>query len=302
MKLVNVRIKSRSMVLRSLTTSAILSAHSYHRPVRSLSGKSRVLLWVVALAYLVTGIPWFVAPAFSAERFPWKVTPFMAMTIGGWCVGNAWVAWYAARVWRWGLVRPVLIYLWAFGLLEAAVLVLFVDKLRLDTWMAWPYLMALVLTIISAVLGAVDWARLRPSIMVEGPRVPTWWRVGVVVFMIFVGFLAAVAAVSNGAPDERVFPEPMTAFTLRAFGAFYLSLVIGALSLVRARTIGPILNFGAAELGVVIVITAAIVPFAGVFAINRHPLQLLYIGAYVVVMIVTAASLFHHRKSLRPAA
>lgn len=257
---------------------------------------------MVGLAYLATGIPWFVAPAFSAERFPWTVTPFMAMTIGAWCVGNAWVAWYAARVWRWGLVRPVLIYLWVFGLLEAAVLVSLVDKLRLDTWMTWPYLTALALTITSAGLGAVDWARLRPSAMVDGPGVPMWWRVGVVGFVIFVGFLAAMAAVSDGAPDQRVFPEPMTPFTLRAFGAFYLSLVVGALWLLGARTIGPILTYGAAELGLVIPTTAAIVPFAGVFAIDQHPLQLLYIGAYLVVLIVTAATVFAHRKTRRPAA
>lgn len=253
----------------------------------------------MAIAYLVTGIPWFVAPAFSAERFPWTVTPFMAMTIGGWCLGNAWVAWYAARVWTWGLVRPVLTYMWVFGLLEVGVLVWFSDKLRLDTWMTWPYLTALALTIISAGFGFVDWVRLRPSPRTEGPEAPTWWRIGVGVFVIFVGFLAVIAAVSNGAPDQRVFPEPMTPFTLRAFGAFYLSLAVGAAWLAVSRTIGPTLTYGTAGLGLVIPTTAAIVPFIGVFAIDQHPLQLVYIGAYLLVMVVTAATVFAHRRALR---
>ncbi len=252
----------------------------------------------MGIAYLLTGVPWFVAPAFSSERFPWTVTPFMAMTIGAWCLGNAWVAWYATRVWRWGLVRAVLVYLWTFGLLESLVLLWFFDRLRFDTWMTWPYLAALGLTVVSAALGLADWARLRPSPDVDGPPVPAWWRPGVVVLVTFVGFLTVVAAASNGAPDQRVFPEPLTPFTLRAFGAFYLSLGVGALWLAPARTVGPFLAYGTAGLGLVTPITAAIVPFAGVFAINDQPLQIVYIGAYVVVLIVTAATVYAHRREV----
>ena len=47
------------------------------------------------------GVVLFVAPAWSAERFPWGVSDFVAMTIGGWCIGSAVLAWQAAHTWRW---------------------------------------------------------------------------------------------------------------------------------------------------------------------------------------------------------
>ena len=61
-------------------------------------------------------------------------------------------------------------------------------------------------------------------------------------FVAFVAFLALVALVRPGAAaSRRIFPEPLSPFTVRAFGAFYLSLGIATLSILRERTLAPFL-------------------------------------------------------------
>lgn len=63
-----------------------------------LSTVSRWLTYLNAVLYTVLGVLLFFLPESIAPVFAWKVTPFM--TIGGWCLGNAWLAWMIARRWR----------------------------------------------------------------------------------------------------------------------------------------------------------------------------------------------------------
>ena len=86
-----------------------------------LSSLSRSLTYLLAFLYGILGILMFFFSSQLAPVFAWKVTPFMTATLGGWCIGNAWSAFHAARRWNWKLVYPVLIYLWVFGLAELAV-------------------------------------------------------------------------------------------------------------------------------------------------------------------------------------
>ena len=94
----------------------------------------------------------FVAPKRAAEEFAWNVSAFVAMTIGAWCLGNAWVVLVAVRNWRWAMNLSLLVYLWAFSLLEVLVLVWFRDKLRTDVLLAWPYLLMLGLGLLAALV------------------------------------------------------------------------------------------------------------------------------------------------------
>ncbi|MDP1546719.1 MAG: hypothetical protein Q8L87_11910, partial [Anaerolineales bacterium] len=68
-----------------------------------LSNGSRILTYACAALYAVTGLLLFIFPETLAPVFAWKVTAFMTMTIGGWCLGNAWLAFITARRWDWGL-------------------------------------------------------------------------------------------------------------------------------------------------------------------------------------------------------
>src|SRR5688572_7283805 len=105
-----------------------------------LSPTSRALTYLTAAFAAVTGAILFAAPERIAPVFAWNVTPFMVMTIGAWCLGNAWLALLTARRWDWTLTHTSKIYLWLFGLLETAVVIAFRDKLVLGHPVAWLYL------------------------------------------------------------------------------------------------------------------------------------------------------------------
>src|SRR5688572_20732385 len=128
-----------------------------------LSNVSRWLIYLTAILYAILGVFLFLLPEQLAPVFAWSVTPFMTMTIGGWCLGNAWLAWIAAQRWKWGLVYSPLIYLWLFGISELIVLYAFRDKLVLLHPIAWLYLFTLIVNVIAALVGLVDWIRIHPA-------------------------------------------------------------------------------------------------------------------------------------------
>jgi hypothetical protein len=251
-----------------------------------LSSATRILAGASAFAFSLLGMVLFATPTWSAERFSWDVSPFVTMTIGGWCLGTAVMGWIAVRDSKWGNVYPVLLYLWSFAALELGVLIWFRDALRLDVALAWPYIGTLLLGLVAAVFGLADVVRSRPPLG-EVSFVPWWTRVLVIVFVVFVGFLAVVAAAkSEGAPEQSVFPEPLSPFTVRAFGAFYLSLGIGAVPLIWARSMRPALAYMWGGLALLIPITAAALVYLDRFDFGAHPRQALYLGAYGVASIV----------------
>ncbi|MEA3156305.1 MAG: hypothetical protein QOK44_3894, partial [Betaproteobacteria bacterium] len=55
-----------------------------------LSPALRRLTYITALLYAVLGAVLFAAPVQTSTQFAWKVSPFVTMTIGAWCLGNAW--------------------------------------------------------------------------------------------------------------------------------------------------------------------------------------------------------------------
>jgi hypothetical protein len=269
------------------------------RPER-LSSISRTLILLSGIAFALLGAVLFIAPRWSAERFAWKVSPFVAMTIGAWCLGTAAMAWIAFRDLRWKAVHPVLLYLWSFALLELGVLAWFRESFRSDAFLAWAYVATLVLGALSAIAGIADLIRLRPTLPRDAPVVrwirPLWFLFeGFVIFLVIVALLK-----SEGAPGRGVFPEPLSAFTVRAFGAFYLSLVLAGIPVYWARSEAPvaaIFSGGAVLAGLIL---AATLVFIGRFDIADHPLQLLYLGAYVIATIVAVAVVLKTRARSRP--
>lgn len=250
----------------------------------------------------------FVAPAWSADEFPWRVTDFMAMTMGGWCLGNAYVAWLAARDWRWASVHPLLGYLWVFAAVEVAVLIRFRDLLRTDAVLTWPYVVALALGLGTAVAGVADLVRRRPvTAGPEDPPSPTTIRVLGAIFVVLVGFLCVKGLVD---PDSgqtlNVFPEALSPFTIRAFAVFYGSIAIGAVPLVFDRVLTPTLTYAVGGLGLIVPITIAAFVYIGRFHFSAHPLQVIYIGAYVGVFLAAIGLLLWARgraraRAVRPA-
>jgi hypothetical protein len=269
-----------------------------------LSNTSRWLTYLTAILYGILGFFLFFLSTRLAPVFAWKVTPFMTMTIGGWCIGNAWLAYVTARRWDWKLVYPALLYLWMFGITELIVLFLFRDKLILAHPIAWLYFITLCVNVIAAVSGIADYFRIRPSRQDFGPSTKPLHRIMALGFVLIVGLLAVYglfAQVGAVGTNGGIFPEVMSLFTLRSFAVFYLSLTIGALPLISERSLSVLLNHAYASYALVIFITAAIFIYLGVFDFGIKPGQLIYVGAYFLVGIPIFFVLLREGTGLRRA-
>lgn len=253
-----------------------------------LSPASRWLTYALSLLYAVLGAALFLSPGPLAPVFAWKVSPFVTMTIGGWCLGNAWLAWISARRWQWRLVYSTVVYLWLFGLAESAVAVAFKDKLVLVHPIAWLYLATLAFNLVAAGVGLVTLWQARPTRSRFGAPAKALHRTAVVAFVVFVGFLAIYGTLAPlGAPatNAGIFPETMSLFTLRSFAAFYLSLAMAAALLIREPNLEAMLHHSLASYGLIAAITVAAVANLGLFDFRERPGGLLYIGAYLAVGI-----------------
>lgn len=261
-----------------------------------LSSTSRILTYLTAALAAITGAVLFVMPEAMAPVFAWKVSAFMVMTIGAWCLGNGFAALVAAWRWGWSLVHPTLLYLWLFGVLETLVLIAFRDKLVLAHPVAWLYMAMIAVNLLMAVIGFVDWLRLRPEIRVSEriggvTYLLAWVFVGLVSFLGLYGLFAPMGSMGT---SGGIFPEIMTPFTLRAFGAFYLSLGLSAIPIVMHRSFEAMITHAAAAYGLILTISAAMIPYAGLFDLANKPGGLIYIGAYVAVGSVIAVILARH--------
>jgi hypothetical protein len=268
-----------------------------------LSPALRTLMYITAVLYALLGAVLFTTPVQTSAQFAWKVSPFVTMTIGGWCLGNAWAAWVTAARAKWPLVRTVLLYLWLFGLLEIAVLLMFRDKLRLAHPIAWLYVLALGVNALAAVWGIFEWLRTRPAAGAgAGEKTTVPMRVFIAAYVLFVAFLG-VFGFSRGMMGRgtagAVFPEVMSAFTLSSFAAFYLALALSALPLLWARDRDTLAHHGYASYGLVLIITIATFVYIDLFDFAARPLGLVYVGAYVLVAIVTAGFLFKYGTGAR---
>ncbi|HLF73583.1 MAG TPA: hypothetical protein VI524_04525 [Anaerolineales bacterium] len=267
-----------------------------------LSNTSRFLTYLIALLYAILGLLLFFLSEQFAPVFAWKVTPFMTATMGGWCLGNAWSAFFTARRWDWKLVYPALIYLWAFGISELAVLAAFRDKLLLQHPIAWLYLAAIGLNALAAVAGIYEWLRFRPGRETFGPPARRFHYFLLSAFVLIVASLAfygLYARIGDVGTNGGVFPEIMSLFTLRAFAAFYLSLSVSAAVLLRERNLAPMLHYGFSSYMLVLAITAAIFLYFDLFDFSTHPGQYIYVGAYFLVGIPLTITIFMERASLR---
>jgi hypothetical protein len=251
-----------------------------------LSNVSRSLTYFLAFLYAILGTALFLLPEVLAPVFAWKVTPFMTMTIGGWALGNAWLAWITARRWQWRLVYSALLYLWMFGLGESWVLFNFRDRLVLAHPIAWLYLITLVVNTITAVVGIVDWFRTRPNLASPNPRLNRGPYAATVAFVIFVGFLGLYGSTTQiGAPGTNggIFPEVMSLFTLRSFGVFYLTLALAVLPHLWNRNLNVTLHHAFAAYGLIVFITFAAFVYIGLFDFASRPGGLVYFLAYLAV-------------------
>lgn len=253
-----------------------------------LSNLSRWLTYLLAILYAVLGLLLYFLPETLAPVFAWTVTPFMTMTLGGWSLGNAWLAGLTARRWQWNLVFSTLLYLWLFGIGELIVLFNFRDKLVLAHPIAWLYLITLVVNALAAVIGLIDWLRVRPSLSSDGRAFTSSQSAALMAFIIFVGFLGLYGSLSQiGMPGTNggIFPEVMSLFTLRSFGMFYLTLALAVVPFLWNRNLNAILHHAIASYGLIFFITIAALFHIRLFDFASRPGGTLYFLAYLIVGI-----------------
>lgn len=263
---------------------------------------ARGLTYVAGVAFVLLGLPMFFASQAIAPVFAWKVSGFVTMTIGAWCLGNAWLAWITARRWRGRLVYSTMVYLGLFGIFELAVVLAFREKLVVEHPLAWLYLAALGLSAAVGVLRLLTWVPRRVGREPFGPPVTPSLRGVMIAFVAFAGLLGVYGlAAPMGAPGTNggIFPEVMSLFTLRSFGAFYLALALAVGLLLSEPSLPPPLHHAFASYGLILTITAAAVVHLRLFDFAARPGGLIYIGVYLVLGILGLIVFRAHGTGLR---
>jgi hypothetical protein len=106
----------------------------------------------------------------------------------------------------------------------------------------------------------------------------------------------AARGLNGRGTGDAVFPEAMSAFSLSSFAAFYLALALSALPLLWARDRKTLFHHGYASYGLVLIITVATFVYIERFDFTARPLGLVYVGAYLLVALVTAFYLLKYWK------
>src|SRR5215204_6606568 len=125
----------------------------------------------------------------ASGNFAWRISPFLAMTLGGWCLGNAWLAFVVARRGTWPAILPSILYLSLFGLFETAVIAAFRERVLLGSPPAWLYLATIAATAVFAVAALVDGWRRGPVLGTLGTRMGKISFALTLGFILLVGFL-----------------------------------------------------------------------------------------------------------------
>jgi hypothetical protein len=239
----------------------------------------------------------FFFPENYTHAFAYEVTPLMVMTIGAWDIGNAWLAYISARRWDWQLVSTSLLYLWLFGILECLVLFLFRSEIKLTQFVSQLYVFALVVNLITAVVGIVDWLRLRPVLKAEQPQIPRLLRIlpiGAVLFTGSLGLYGLLVPYDGVGTHGEIFPEPLFPLVLRAFASFYFSLGMAVIPMIRFPNLRLFLTHIYNAMGFIVAITIAALVYLSRFDFAGHPLRLGYIGAYLAVGIAIVIVLWKY--------
>jgi hypothetical protein len=266
----------------------------------SLSPLSRSLTYLGSLLYLSVGLTMFLAPSWVAPDFGWKVSPFVAMTIGAWLVGNGAMAFESARDWRWSVVHPALTYLWTFAIADVAVVAAFWEKFSISSVASTGYALAILVGLITAVVGIFEAITRRPVVTSVGAPIATWVRTGMIFFLIVVGILTVggLLAPQGGLSTEgTLFPEKITLFTVRVFAVFFGALLIAGIPLMRSQGVAPLYFILRPGLVLIAALLIAALVNLGAFDFAARPLGLAYFAAYLGTLIFALVVLQHYRRS-----
>lgn len=254
---------------------------------------ARLALAPTGVLLVFSGVSFFVLPEYAAENFPWSVSPFVAMTIGGWALGMGFLALESFRGWSVSGFAAPLVAVWSFSILQLIVAIAFLPVLRTDHLLTWPYLAALLAGVVSAATG-LPWLWSRRAELRTGSGLPMPLRVLFVGFILLTGGLG-LATLVQVASGGNVFPEPISAFTTRAFSAFFASLALGTIPILVGNRVELAVVYSRTGLYLLAAITVAAFSFLNVFNFAAKPGQYVYLAAYILAIVVALGVMVAHR-------
>jgi hypothetical protein len=148
------------------------------------------------------------------------------------------------------------------------------------------YFVTLIVNALTAVVGFIDWLRIRPKLISSNRSFSAGQYAATVAFILFVGFLGLYGTNAPiGAPGTNggIFPEKMSLFTLRSFGMFYLTLALAVIPYLWNRNVNAILHHSIASYGLIVFITIAAFVYVHLFDFFARPGGSLYFIAYLAV-------------------
>ena len=92
-----------------------------------------------------------------------------------------------------------------------------------------------------------------------------------------------------------IFPEPLSLFTLRSFGAFYFSLACSAVVLARVQRLAAVTVHVMGGVVLIVLITLAGLVYLPVFDFAEHPFQSAYLGVYLLALVLALNYLWTQR-------
>jgi hypothetical protein len=171
---------------------------------------------------------------------------------------------------------------------------------KLDVVLTVPYLITLGFSLIVSAFGVLELYTSSDIVLEsDAPLRPTvvWLLRGLTIFVLLLavgGFLAGIGGLST---TGKIFPEPLTLFSVRAFAAFYLALVVGLSALLLRPGLRSGFTLGLMGVSLIIPILAAALLNIWVFDLIERPLGLLYLAAYILVLGPSAWFLWQHREA-----
>jgi hypothetical protein len=260
---------------------------------------AKVLLTLTGFVLVFTGLAMFLVPEFAAEVFPWNASPFVAMTIGGWAVGLGALALDAAVGWtRNGLSRvyAAVVAVWLFCGLELVVVASMWTELRTDQWLTYPYLLALVLGLLSGLLGGPILWRRRNLLQTQGYGTPRWLR-AIYAVSAAAAATAAVALLLGDTSRSGIVPEPLTTISARAAAAMFVALTAATLPMALTRDVAPALQFARGGLYIDVLSVVAAAVWIGSFDVTGRPAGLVYLAGWVLAAVLALAIVIWNRRA-----
>lgn len=258
----------------------------------------RTFIRILTFLYGAVGFILFFFPGWSSQNFAWKISPWVAMTIGAWCLGNAFISWSITRLKRWSSVYATLVYLWSFGILESLVLLAFRDRLILTTPLAWIYMGTLAVNVLVSILGIYAWIRQRPHIDIDGGPISGWIHRAIIGGIVIVGLITlSVPANMDRFISGETLPEKLSVFTMSAFASFYLSLVLGGLTFIPKRGLTPIQLFTKGGIALSILITIPALIFFKPEHYVAYQGVVIYTVAYILILIPASMIVRYRNRS-----